>query len=97
MPFDPYRVLGVPRTASDPQIREAYLARVREFPPDRDPEAFEEVRQAYEAVMTLERRIETALFDTTPPTPADLFGVLSPPDLRPLSFDRLRNVLRGKK
>lgn len=95
MPFDPYRVLTVPRTASDVQIREAYLARVRECPPDRDPEAFEEVRQAYEAVMSLERRIETELFDTTPPAPADLFVVLSPPAPRPLSFDRLRILLRG--
>lgn len=97
MPFDPYRVLGVPRTASDSKIREAYLARVRESPPDRDPEAFEEIRQAYEAIMTLEKRIETALFDTTPPTPVDLFGMLSPSELRPLSFDRLRNVFREKK
>ena len=41
-------VLGVGADATDEQLRAAYLAKVREHPPDRDPEAFERVRDAYD-------------------------------------------------
>ncbi|WP_321472913.1 J domain-containing protein [uncultured Paludibaculum sp.] len=44
---DPYQVLGIEQTASDEEIRAAYLRMIQEHPPDRDPVMFERVRDAY--------------------------------------------------
>ena len=43
-------LLGVALGATDDEIRAAYLRGIRENPPDRAPEAFERVRDAYEAL-----------------------------------------------
>lgn len=45
---DPFRVLGVPREASEEEIRSRYLQLVKQFPPEREPERFREIRAAYE-------------------------------------------------
>jgi curved DNA-binding protein CbpA len=48
---DPYRVLGVSRTASSEQLHDAYRRRVKETHPDRaggSAEAFKEVQEAYD-------------------------------------------------
>ena len=37
---DPFTVLGVAEDADDAEIRRRYLALVRDFPPDRDPDRF---------------------------------------------------------
>jgi curved DNA-binding protein CbpA len=44
------RLLGVPLGATEKEIRAAYLRGIRENPPDRAPEAFERVRDAYEVL-----------------------------------------------
>lgn len=43
----PYEVLGVTEEASDEQIRKSYLEKVRQSPPERDPDGFKEIRRAY--------------------------------------------------
>jgi len=43
----PYEVLGVTEEASDEQIRKSYLEKVRQSPPERDPDRFKEIRRAY--------------------------------------------------
>jgi len=48
-PNSPFSVLGVPREASEEEIRARYLELVKKFPPDRDPDKFREIRSAYEA------------------------------------------------
>ncbi len=47
---DPFSILGIAPGASEAEIRAAWRARVREHPPDSDPEGFERVRLAYETV-----------------------------------------------
>lgn len=47
MEQDPWSVLGIDEDASDERIRQAYLEAVKDHPPDRDPEGFERVRDAY--------------------------------------------------
>ena len=42
--------LGVSATASEEEIRAAYLSKVKEFPPDRSPLEFEAIRDAYDAL-----------------------------------------------
>ncbi|MGD8588272.1 MAG: DnaJ domain-containing protein [Chromatiales bacterium] len=69
---DPYLILSVPRDATDEQIHQAYLKAVRDCPADRDPQAFQAIRSAYETIRTQKLRLEYALFNTELPTPEDL-------------------------
>ena len=59
---DPYNVLNVPPAADDETIRAAYLAAIRESPPDRDSRRFEQIRTAYEKIATARKRMSFALF-----------------------------------
>ena len=61
------RVLGVSLGATEDEIRAAYLRGIRENPPDRAPEAFERVRDAYEALRGGGRH--AALFAGDPSAP----------------------------
>lgn len=64
--FDPYLVLGVDADAGDEQIRAAYLARLKQYPPDRSPVEFERVRDAYDLLRDRRRRAEHTLFSINP-------------------------------
>jgi curved DNA-binding protein CbpA len=62
---DPFSVLGVNEDAGDDQIKQRYLALVRAFPPDREPERFKAYRAAYEAVRDRRKRLEAKLLRTS--------------------------------
>jgi preprotein translocase subunit Sec63 len=62
---DPFAVLGVDEDASDETIRQHYLALVRRFPPDREPDRFQEIRQAYEAIRGARERLVMKLLHTS--------------------------------
>jgi len=66
-PADAARLLGVALGATDDEIRAAYLRGIRENPPDRAPEAFERVRDAYEALRNGGRLV--GLFAADPAAP----------------------------
>ncbi|MBN1430988.1 MAG: DnaJ domain-containing protein [Anaerolineae bacterium] len=66
---DPYEILGLQQGASLEAIKKAYFARVREFPPERDPAAFKQIRAAYEALKTPEAKASADLFLLHPPPP----------------------------
>jgi curved DNA-binding protein CbpA len=59
---DPYKTLGIERTADEAEIKQAYFALVREHPPERDPEGFKRIRAAYEKLRDSGERTETDLF-----------------------------------
>ncbi len=59
---NPYKILGVERTASESEIKQAYFALVREHSPERDPEGFKRIRSAYEKLRAGAERAETDLF-----------------------------------
>jgi len=61
--FDPFHVLGVAADADDETIRRRYLELVRENPPERAPEKFAAIRQAYEQVKDAETRLKKRLFE----------------------------------
>lgn len=61
MTRDPFAVLGLDEAAGDDAIKQRYLALVRAFPPDRQPDRFQEIRQAYEAVRNQRLRLELKL------------------------------------
>lgn len=53
---DAYKVLGVSRDASQEEIKRAYFRMVRQHTPDSDPEMFQEIRRAYEALKDMEEQ-----------------------------------------
>lgn len=80
---DPFTVLGVADDADDVEIRQRYLMLVREFPPDRAPERFQELRAAYDALSDERKRLETKLLHTNEAA------------LTRLSMDALRAAVGG--
>jgi curved DNA-binding protein CbpA len=64
---DPYEVLNLERTATEADIKKAYFARVREHPPERNPEQFKRIRSAYDMLRTPVARAATDLFLLQPP------------------------------
>lgn len=56
---DPYSELGIARTATAAEIKQAYFALVRAYPPEREPQRFKRIRAAYEQLRDTERRIAT--------------------------------------
>jgi curved DNA-binding protein CbpA len=60
---DPYHVLQLPADSDDETIRRRYLELVRQFPPERHPEKFAAVREAYEKLRDLNTRLRYRLFE----------------------------------
>ncbi len=56
-----YMVLRVPFPATDEQVRQAYLEMVKRFPPERYPEEFARISEAYEALKDETSRIRTSI------------------------------------
>jgi curved DNA-binding protein CbpA len=66
---DPYRILGISPESGDQEIRAAYLRKVKEFPPDRAPRDFEQVRDAYETLRDPRARARLLLLSVDPEQP----------------------------
>lgn len=66
---DPRQILGIPPDAGDVEIRAAYLRKVKEYPPDREPQEFEKVREAYEILRDPRRRTRQLLLSADPKQP----------------------------
>ncbi|MGB0385348.1 MAG: J domain-containing protein [Ardenticatenaceae bacterium] len=64
---DPYAILGVARRADEKAIKRAYFKKVRQFPPEKAPEQFKEIRGAYDQLRNAERRAQVDLFLLQPP------------------------------
>lgn len=45
---DPFQILGVVQDANEAEVRVRYLDLVKQFPPEREPERFREIRAAYD-------------------------------------------------
>ena len=58
---DPFSVLGLPADASDEAIRARYLELVRENPPERAPERFARIQEAYDRLREPTARLETLI------------------------------------
>lgn len=61
MATDPFSVLGLDENVGDDEIKSRYLALVREFPPDLEPDRFQAHRAAYEALRTERERLAAKL------------------------------------
>lgn len=58
----PYQVLDVSAEASDEQIKQAYLKKVKDYPPDRNQQQFQLVHEAYRSIKDIKSRAHFALF-----------------------------------
>jgi curved DNA-binding protein CbpA len=95
--MNPFAVLGLEETADDEAIRDAYLTALRTSPPDRDPEGFRRIRDAYEQLRDKERRLALRLFG--PPPLTDLAELLDafPAERRHVGPGPWLNVLREQR
>lgn len=66
---DPREVLGIDQCAGEEEIRAAYVRKVKEHPPDRSPEEFEHIRDAYESLRDPRRRMREGLLSVDPSAP----------------------------
>jgi len=53
---DPQNILEVPNDADVKKIRTAYLNKIKEYPPEKCPEEFERIRDAYKILSDPFRR-----------------------------------------
>jgi hypothetical protein len=59
----------VPDDANTAKIRSAYLNKIKEYPPEKCPEEFERVRDAYEILSDPRRRTRAMLQSANPEAP----------------------------
>ena len=64
--MDAREILGIPLNAGEEEIRAAYVQKVKEHPPDRSPEEFEKIRDAYETLRDPRRRMRDMLLSANP-------------------------------
>ena len=69
----PFEILDVAEDADDAAIKKAYLKKVKECPPERQAEAFQKIRSAFEAIETDKHRRQYRLFHVDA---ADMEGLL---------------------
>lgn len=93
---DPYLLLGVDDEADDATIADAYRQALRRFPPERDASMFQAIQAAYERIATRRQRLAHELFDTEPPTLADILERAAPKE-RPghPSLEQWHDLLNG--
>ena len=94
---NPFDLLGVAEDTSDDAIKKAYLQRVREHPPERDPERFQAIRAAFELIKTRPDRLRYRLFAQDTPDVAGLIAsTLQPGPRRRLTETQLRQWLNSR-
>ena len=93
---DPSGVLGVSPEATLEEIRAAYLQKVKEHPPERDPVTFERVRDAYQMLRDPRRRAQLVILSGEPH--ASLTSVLQdgPRERKFVGPERWLEVLKEK-
>jgi curved DNA-binding protein CbpA len=65
----PHSILGISENSGAEEIRSAYLEKIKKCPPDRAPEAFERIRDAYEMLNDPRRLAAAKLFSGDPQMP----------------------------
>jgi curved DNA-binding protein CbpA len=89
----PYELLEVALDATDAEIKQAYLAKVKGNPPDRDQERFQLIHNAYLSIKDHKSRLSHALFSIPTADFDELLDqalhVTQAPPVRPEHFKQL--------
>lgn len=96
--MSPYDVLRVSPEATDEDIRKAYLAMVRLYPPEQEPERFRQISAAYSLIKDEKSRLSFYLFNRAQPFERPHEAVLiefrTRAERKPPSFDAFKALLR---
>ena len=95
--MNPFAALGIEETADDEAVRAAYLAAIRRSPPDRDPEGFQRVRDAYEAIRDEDRRLALTLLGPPPLESLQALLDVMPDERRHVGPGPWLDVIRGER
>ncbi len=94
----PYEILGINSSSDDKIIRNAYLQLVKEHPPDRDPEKFKKIAEAYGSVKDEEKRLKYYLLNKELPVDypfeALVLQVNNAEKRTPPDFEQFKELLR---
>lgn len=94
--IDALEILGIGSGAGQDEIRAAYLRKVKEYPPERFPEEFERIRDAYETLRDPRRRMRNMLLAGDPCVPLASLIDGQLPERRFVGPGPWREVLKGK-
>src|SRR4051794_13681420 len=67
--MEPREILGVSASATEEEIRAAYLRKIKEHPPDTSPEEFERIRDAWDTLRDPRRRARSLLLTVNSEAP----------------------------
>ena len=51
-----YEVLNINKNSSEKEIKDRYMTLVRKYPPEKEPQKFAEIREAYEILCNPKQR-----------------------------------------
>lgn len=95
--MNPYIVLDILPTATDAEIRAAYLEGIKKNSPEAAGEKFQAISEAYLKIRDEESRIALILTNRTPPGESPLGAAVAAMTFhghQPLSFEQLQDYLR---
>ena len=97
--MNPFLVLDVPSNVSDDGVRAAYQTLLRRYPPERSPEQFQQIQEAYQTLRTARERWSWRLLhlesDSEGPLDAMEKFVRLPGRMRPPGASALRGLVRS--
>ena len=92
--LSPFVILNIEDNADDETVRAAYVRALRHSPPDRDPEGFARIREAYETIRDAEKRLAYRLFGPPPLAQVEDLLDLMPNERRHVGPTAWLNILR---
>lgn len=93
---NPWIILGIADDADDKMVKQAWLKWIKRYPPDRAPELFQQIQQAYEQLKTERLRTAQRLFHPQPPTRDEiLLALLQEREPTPPSLSLCQQLLKA--
>ena len=96
---DPYLILGLLKqkanaSLDDKTVKKAYMRLLKQYPPEREPERFKQIRKAFEQLETHKKRLKYDLLDMSIPDLQDLCILLPEKPLNPPSLKQVQQLLK---